>query len=135
MMADGVACCGARRVKNKPAVRCPSQSLAYQENACQNTWQYRDAWWEQEGRKTGEEEGRNRNGEDGEGTWSPGWPSVVPVLAACVSCFPRGFFHAGVCRRASAGGLCFLFPTWVFHAGACRRSLVLVDLPGVIQCL
>ena len=39
--------------------------------------------------------------------------SDVPVPLVCLSCFPRGFFHAGVCR----------FP------------VVSVDLPGAIQCL
>ena len=39
--------------------------------------------------------------------------SDVPVPPVCLSCFPRGIFHAGVCR----------FP------------VVSVDLPGAIQCL
>ena len=38
---------------------------------------------------------------------------LAPVLAVCVSCSPRGSLHAGVCRRAGTGGLCFLSLAWV----------------------
>ena len=54
-MADGVACCGARRVK-KQTSGSMSKSRSRLSGEClphKNTWQYWDAWWEQEGRKTG----------------------------------------------------------------------------------
>ena len=66
----------------------------------------------------------------------PGWSSLLPVLAVLCPLvptwvFPRWRSRVCQCRR-------FVFPVShveFLHVGACRRPPVLVDFPGVIQCL